>query len=78
MEFEYCEKCGKRVSQEDIDAGQGVHIGIDYFCSDCAPDENVLEPAATVADASDSNGQYESDDDYDDYEDDYEDDYGCD
>jgi hypothetical protein len=37
VEFEYCEKCGKRVPESQIKSGVGGHVGVDYFCGDCLP-----------------------------------------
>ncbi|GAB4160086.1 MAG: hypothetical protein Kow00107_08380 [Planctomycetota bacterium] len=37
MEFEYCEKCGKRVSSKQIESGVGGHVGVHYYCGDCLP-----------------------------------------
>jgi len=37
VDFEYCESCGKRISADDIEAGEGGYVGSDYYCAACAP-----------------------------------------
>ena len=49
MDFEYCEKCGKRVPSDKIDRGAGGYVGVDYYCENCLPasaNTRVSKPAS--------------------------------
>jgi len=35
MEFHFCDKCGRKISEDELDSGEALMMGEEFFCGDC-------------------------------------------
>ena len=47
MEFHFCDKCGRKITEDDLDSGAALMMGEEFFCADCK-DSALAEMAGSA------------------------------